>query len=131
MGDNKWSVLVVEDDPDGQEMMTTLLGHLNISTDVAGDAAEAEQFLFQSGKTYNAAIIDLALPDKDGWQILSQVLADTRTADLLCVAVTAYHTSKLREDAILAGFKAYFSKPIDGTSFLRELEKMLYQQESG
>ena len=125
MAGNKWHVLVVEDDADGQELMATLLGHLNISADIAGNAAEAEQFLFQSGNTYNAAILDLALPDKDGWQILSEVLADSRTADLPCIAVTAYHTSKLREDAIIAGFKAYFSKPLDGTTFLRELESML------
>ena len=120
-----WHVLVVEDDADGQEMMATLLGHLGISLDIAADAAEAEQFLFQSDKTYSAAIIDLALPDKDGWQILSGVLADSRTADLPCIAVTAYHTSKLREDAVMAGFKSYFPKPLDGTTFMRELQSML------
>jgi len=122
---NNWHILVIEDDADGQEVMATLLGHLNISIDIAADAAEAEHYLFNSGKTYNAAIIDLALPDKDGWQILSQVLADPLTAQLPCIAVTAYHTSKLREGAIIAGFRAYFSKPIDGTSFLRELETLL------
>ena len=125
MATNSWHILVVEDDADGQEVMSTLLGHLNISIDIASDAAEAEAFLFRSGKTYNAAVIDLALPDKDGWQILSEVLADPKTAELPCIAVTAYHTSKLREDAILAGFKAYFPKPIDGTTFLRELESVL------
>lgn len=125
MAPNKWHVLVVEDDADGQEVVATLLRHLNISLDMAADAAEAERFLFQSDKTYSAAIIDLALPDKDGWQILSEVLADPKTADLPCIAVTAYHTSKLREDAILAGFKAYFPKPIDGTGFLRQLEAIL------
>jgi len=122
---NNWQILVIEDDADGQEVMATLLGHLNIAIDIAADAAEAEHYLFQSGKAYNAAIIDLALPDKDGWQILSEVLADPETAEMPCIAVTAYHTSKLREDAILAGFRAYFAKPIDGTSFLRELESVL------
>lgn len=47
------------------------------------------------------------------------------TADLPCVAVTAYHTSKLREDAISAGFTAYFAKPIDATTFARRLEELL------
>lgn len=125
MPDKKWHMLVIEDDADGQEMMATLLGHLNISADIAANAAEAEQYLFQSGNAYNAAVIDLALPDKDGWQILSEVLADARTASLPCIAVTAYHNSKLREDAILAGFRAYFPKPIDGTTFLREVSNLL------
>jgi len=125
MGTNNVHLLVIEDDADGQIVMSKLLAHLNISVDVAADAAEAEHFLFDSGKTYSGAIIDLALPDKDGWQILSEILADSRTANLPCIAVTAYHTSKLREDAIVAGFKAYFPKPIDGTRFMRELESIL------
>ena len=122
---SNWHVLVVEDDADGQVLMATLLGHLGISIDVAGDSAEAEQFLFQSGNTYNAAIIDLALPDKDGWQLLSEIQASSQTMNLPCIAVTAYHNSKLREDAILAGFKAYFPKPLDGTMFLKGLENIL------
>jgi CheY-like chemotaxis protein len=93
--------------------------------DVAGSVAEAEHFLFQSGQVYHAVIIDLALPDKDGWQLLSQINAHPKMGDLPAIAVTAYHNSKLREEAILAGFKAYFPKPIDSTSFLRELEAIL------
>ncbi len=108
MAQDKWHILVVEDDGDAQVMMSTLLGHLNISSDIAADAAEAEYFLFESGKTYDAAIIDLALPDKDGWQILAEVLDNEQTADLTCIAVTAYHTSKLREDAIHGRLQGVF-----------------------
>lgn len=121
----QWKVLVVEDDADGQMMMSTLLNHLNMAVDIAANAQEAEQFLFRSGKKYDAAIIDLALPDKNGWQILAEILEEPKTANIPCIAATAYHTSKLREEAILAGFKAYFPKPIDGTVFLRELESLL------
>lgn len=125
MASNQWRVLVVEDDPDGQALMIGLLENLNVVTDVANNSAEAEQFLFQSGNTYHAAIIDLALPDKDGWQLLSEIIGTPQTEHLPCIAVTAFHNSKLREDAILAGFHAYFPKPFDGTTFLRELEAIL------
>lgn len=122
---NNLRILVVEDDVDGQALMSTLLSHLNIPVDVAENVAEAEHFLFQSQAQYQAVIVDLALPDKDGWQLLSEIQSNAKTADLSCIAVTAFHNSKLREDAILAGFKAYFPKPIDSTSFLRELESIL------
>jgi CheY-like chemotaxis protein len=125
MSQDRWHILVVEDDPDGQEVVATILEHLNISMDVAANAEEAETFLFQSGTNYNAAIIDLALPDKDGWELLNQILAEPQTAAIPCIAVTAFHTSKLREDAIRAGFTAYFAKPIDSTSFARQLESVL------
>jgi CheY-like chemotaxis protein len=120
-----WRVLVVEDDPDGQEVVATILEHLNIRSDVASNAAEAEYFLFTSGNIYNAVVIDLALPDKDGWELLGEVLNHPKTANLPCIAVTAYHTSKLREQAIEAGFTAYFAKPIDSTAFARRLESLL------
>jgi two-component system CheB/CheR fusion protein len=125
MTPDKMHILIVEDDPDGQEVVATILEHLNISMDVANNVAEAEEFLFQSGTRYNAAIIDLALPDKDGWELLSEILAEPRTSYLPCFAVTAFHTSKLREDAIKAGFTAYFAKPFDSTAFVNRLEQVL------
>jgi CheY-like chemotaxis protein len=125
MSERNWRILVVEDDPDGQQVMATILQHLNIPIDVANDSAEAELFLFNSDTAYNAAILDLALPDKDGWELLSEILGNPRTVNLPCIAVTAYHTSKLREEALVAGFRAYFAKPIDATKLARELDAVL------
>jgi DNA-binding response OmpR family regulator len=120
-----WRILVVEDDPDGQALVAHVLDYLSIPIDVANDAEEAEKFLFDSGKTYTAVIIDLALPGKDGWDLLAQIQANSKTSNLPCLAITAFHTSKLREEAIRAGFTAYFAKPLDATSFARELEAVL------
>lgn len=122
---NAWRILVVEDDPDGQLVVATMLERLNIQIDIAANAAEAENFLFQSGYTYDAIILDLALPDKDGWEILAQIQDNSATADIPCVAVTAFHTSKLREQALVAGFTSYFAKPIDGATFARALSDIL------
>jgi AmiR/NasT family two-component response regulator len=36
--------------------------------------------------------------------------------------VTAYHTAEMANQAIEAGFDAYFAKPLEATSFVRELE---------
>ena len=62
---------------------------------------------------------------KDGWELLSEIRNHAETANLMCVAVTAFHTSKTREDALRAGFDAYFSKPLDATHFSRELASLL------
>lgn len=125
MTSNDWRILVVEDDPDGQEVVATILERLNIPIDIASDAAEAEQYLFAPDSRYSAIIIDLALPGKNGWELLSDIRSDTRTTDIPCIAVTAYHNSKVREEALTVGFDAYFAKPIDATSFARELEHIL------
>lgn len=119
-------ILVVEDDRDGQEVIRTVLHHLNYALDVATTVTEAEALLFDEGAhDYRAAIIDLALPDKDGWELLAKILDTPTTADLFCIAVTAYHNSKLREQALQRGFRAYFSKPLDASHFANSLEELL------
>ena len=118
-------ILIVEDDPDGQALVSHVVGHLNIPHDVVGDAEKAAQKLFDSGEVYQAVIIDLALPGKDGWELLAEIRNNPQTADLTCIAVTAFHTSKTREDALQAGFDAYFSKPLDATHFSRQLASIL------
>jgi len=118
-------ILVVEDDPDGQEMITTMLQHLQYKVDSADDAEQANHFLVNSGSEYNAIIIDLALPGKDGWELLDDIMSNPNTNKVPCIAVTAHHTSKLREDTIRAGFVAYFPKPVDATALGRELDKII------
>jgi CheY-like chemotaxis protein len=118
-------ILVVEDDPDGQEMISTMLQHMSYEIDTANDAEEAGQLLFGLENSYNAIIIDLALPGKDGWELLAEVLDYPKTSQIPCVAVTAHHTSKLREETIRAGFVAYFPKPIDATALGRQLSALI------
>lgn len=118
-------ILVVEDDPDGQMFVSTVLQHMQIPHDLASDAAQAEAFLAQQADVYRAVIIDLALPDKDGWALLAEIQDNQPTRHLPCVAVTAYHSSKTREDALKAGFIAYFPKPLDATNFARQLADVI------
>ena len=118
-------VLVVEDDPDGREMVATILEHVGFHVDTADDGEQAAQKLFGSENPYDAVIIDLALPGKDGWELLADILAHPSTVEMPCIAVTAFHNSKLREQALRAGFMAYFPKPLDGTQLGRELDRLI------
>ena len=118
-------ILMVEDDLDSQEMIATMLQHMNFVVDTADNAEQAAELLFESDAVYDAIVIDLALPGKDGWELLSEILENPGTEHLPCVAVTAFHQSKLREEALRAGFTAYFPKPIDGTQLGRELERLI------
>lgn len=119
------NILVVEDDPDGQEMISTMLQHLQFQVDAAENAEEASYILSNSGATYSAIIIDLALPGKDGWELLADILENPTTNSIPCIAVTAHHTSKLREETIRAGFTAYLPKPIDATALGRQLASLI------
>lgn len=118
-------ILAVEDDPDGQVMVAHILNYVGIPVDVAGDAEQAAEFLFDSDRVYRAAIIDLALPGKDGWKLLAEIKENPATGTLPCIAITAYHTPRLRAEALRAGFSAYFAKPIDAVLFVQQLETVL------
>ncbi|MEL6407552.1 MAG: response regulator [Chloroflexota bacterium] len=118
-------ILIIEDDTDSQEMVATILQHMNFQVDVVGDGNEASRIIEDSGTQYDLILIDLALPGKDGWQLLEEIRANPSMSSLPCVAVTAFHTSKLRTEAIASGFSAYFPKPIDGTSFGRQITQII------
>lgn len=120
---NSWYVLVVEDDPDGQEVVTRMLRHHGIPA-VMADSGETAITLLNDVQ-YTAAVIDLALPGIDGWTVLKAIRQNPNTANLPCVAVTAFHSADVAVKAIQSGFNAYFPKPLDATSFVRELQRVV------
>jgi CheY-like chemotaxis protein len=117
----EWNLLVVEDDLDGQEVVGRLLKYRRIAHETAGNAEDALHLLDDR----TGVIIDLNLPGMDGWTLLKEIKRNPATADLPCVAITAYHSVELAMKAIESGFVAYFPKPLDTTSFVRELERVL------
>ncbi len=118
-------ILVVEDDPDGQDVVAHILSYMKIPHDVVGNAEQAATHIARRGGAYRAVIIDLALPGKDGWTLLQEIQSNAATAQLPCIAITAYHSSGMREQALRAGFISYFAKPIEATNFARALETLL------
>lgn len=118
-------ILVVEDDPDGQTVVAHVLGYMNIPTDIADSGERACELLFDVSKHYTAVVIDLALPQMNGWNLLQAIRQNPHTANYTCIAITAYHSSSVRERALEAGFTSYFPKPIDATSFVRALEQVV------
>jgi len=120
-------ILIVEDDPDARSMVSQIVHYLKMPYEAVSDAEIALIKLYASGSQYSAVIIDIALPGKDGWELVKYIRNQSTTESLLCIAVTAYHTSKTREQAVLSGFNAYFPKPLDATHFARELSVLLAQ----
>ena len=109
------TILLVEDTPANQALATKLLraaGHevLAAETASAGVALALERLP-------DLVLMDLGLPDMDGWQALSRIRADPRAARLRVVAFTAHAMVGDRERALAAGFDGYMSKPIDFATF--------------
>ena len=119
----EWTALIVEDEPDGQLVIAGILEFFNVATDSVSTAEDALQSL--AAHHYQAAIIDLALPGMDGLELVRTIRQNPATANLPCIAVTAYHMSSVKQQALDSGFDAYFAKPIDDTIFVRELNRII------
>jgi len=112
-------MIVVEDEADSMELVQGLLSYHGISNMGASTAEEALKLLQTTMP--ELIIIDLSLPGMNGWSLLNEIRKNKKLANIPCVAITAYHTAELAHEAIEAGFDAYFAKPLDATSFVREL----------
>jgi len=120
-----WQILVVEDQDDSVQVVSQILEHYGIEVHVARNGQECLDMLPTIQPTL--VITDLAMPEMDGWQMLTQLRSQPETADLIVVAITAYHSVNVAEDALAAGFDAYFAKPIAAASFVDELAALVGQ----
>ncbi len=118
-------ILVVEDDPDGQEVVARMLSQVKIHCEIAGTAEDA--WVLLQSRAYTGAIIDLSLPGQDGFQLLKAIRSDSQLHSLRCIAITAYHTPELKHDALQYGFDGYFAKPLNRTLFLGSVEDIMFK----
>ena len=65
----------------------------------------------------DVVIMDIQLPDFDGWEALRKLRQDPSTADLVILAVTAFAMAGDKERFLDAGFDGYVAKPLDVTTF--------------
>lgn len=117
------TVLVVEDAPASLALVTKLLlsaGHrvLSAATGTEGVALALEH-------RPDLVLLDLRLPDVDGWEVLRRLRAGSDGGRTPVVAVTAHAMRGDRERALAAGFDDYLTKPIDVATFSQSIGRLL------
>ncbi|MDB5100327.1 MAG: chemotaxis protein CheY [Cyanobacteria bacterium RYN_339] len=116
-------ILLVEDVEDNRELARVLLesaGHEVVEAHDGGQAVLAAR------KHLPALILmDLSLPDVDGWEAFRRIRADALTSHIPVVALTAHAMSGDRERVLAAGFDGYISKPLPVATFTSLLDPFL------
>jgi CheY-like chemotaxis protein len=123
MAEPTWRVIVVEDEYDSVQMVSKILAYHDIDVWVAHNGVECLELLDQVEATM--IVTDLAMPGMDGWEMLAAIRSNPSTRMIPVVALTAYHSVDVAEEAIAAGFDAFFSKPIHPKSFVQNLTKLI------
>jgi signal transduction histidine kinase len=112
-------VLIVEDNADSRETLRTLLtlwGH-KVTVAENGPRGVEKALAIQP----EIALIDIGLPDLDGYQVAEQVRAAPQGEGIYLIALTGYGQQGDRRRSLHAGFNAHLVKPVDP----KELARML------
>ncbi|MEO8901342.1 MAG: response regulator [Polyangiaceae bacterium] len=101
--------LLVEDDPDGSELMQMMLRRFGAEVTAVSSAAAALESVRL--RRPDVLVSDIGLPDGDGYTLLKRVRESNQ--DLPAVAVTAYASRQDVAKALAAGFQAHVAKPVE------------------
>ncbi len=116
-------VLLVEDDPEMVELVAYQLKKAGFAIGTAVDGIEA----LKKARTVTPDLIllDLMLPELDGFAVCEVLRRDAATASVPIIMVTALSTQLARLAGLEAGANAYITKPFDFKSLLKNINELL------
>jgi signal transduction histidine kinase/integral membrane sensor domain MASE1/ActR/RegA family two-component response regulator len=106
-------VLIVDDESEARELLTTMLARFE--ADVKGAESAAEGLIVLSEWKPDVLIADIEMPNVDGYAFIRQVRAldQQKLRRTPAVAVTAYARAEDRLKALEAGFQFHIPKPVE------------------
>ena len=112
-------ILIVDDSIDSALALAKLIELAGYETQVASSGAEAME-VFHRFKP-QVALLDLGMPDIDGFEICRRIRQLPEAASVLIVIVSGYLQDEVRVKAMEAGANYYLTKPADAGLLLRSL----------
>ena len=110
-------VLLVEDNADGREALEIVLEQRGLRVRTAADGGEA--LALARAELPDVALIDIGLPDMDGYELAERLRALPRGDEIRLIALTGFSAHQERSTA--AGFDAHLVKPVAPDALLRVL----------
>jgi DNA-binding response OmpR family regulator len=119
--------LVVDDDRDTRELLCQLLAREGLQPLRAYNGREAMVFL--RVQTPRLVVLDLAMPEMNGWDLLAAIRVN---GDLAQVPVIVVAGRSLRAAGLhRADVAAYFEKPLDIPAFRRTIQALIHRVGEG
>jgi two-component system, cell cycle response regulator DivK len=116
-------ILLVEDHEEIWDFLSRRLKRRGFDVVIAQDGQQGIDTA--RAERPNVVLLDMNLPVIDGWTVAKQLKADTATAGIPIIALTAHALSGDREKALEAGCDDYHPKPIDFSKLLSQIEAAL------
>lgn len=120
------TILIVDDNKDAADslaMLLQIMGHQTTATYTGNDA-----FAAMKAKKFDVVLLDIGLPDIDGYKIASTI----RAQDLhqIVVAVSGYGQAEDIQKAKAAGFSGHLTKPVSLTELENKLVSLIGQHKN-
>ncbi len=116
-------VLLVDDDDDSRELLSTALARAGAWVRAAPAVAQALAEL--DHRIPDVLVSDLAMPDEDGYALIRHLRSRPSERRLPAVAVSAHAREEDRRRALDAGYDLHIAKPIDPAQFARLIVKLV------
>jgi len=121
--ENKPRILVVEDHPLIAELVETRLRIEGMSPVTCPNGVEALDVLGR--EPLDAVILDVMMPQLDGFEVLRRIRANPATAGLPVIMLTAKSTPADIEKGLALGANYYITKPFSGLDLMRKVRVCL------
>ena len=125
-------ILLAEDEPSDADLCMRVLRRKKVANHIVWvkDGAEALDFLFARGPYASRTgtdrprllLLDIKMPNVDGFEVLRQVRADERLATMPVVIMTSSSEERDIAQGYQLGVNSYVTKPVDFASFQQAVE---------
>jgi PAS domain S-box-containing protein len=120
--DTKRRILVVDDNEDAAEMLALVLDQAGYRTKTAYDSRTALAAV--DAWSPEVVILDIGLPDINGYEVARELRRAERFADLSLIALTGWGTQDDEQKAMDAGFDVHLTKPVDARALHGALARL-------
>ncbi len=115
-------ILLAEDEPNIVESLRFLLNRAGFEIDVHENGRLALDAALNTPP--NLMVLDVMLPEMDGFEILTRLRADPRTSDLPILMLTAKGQREDRERALARGANRFISKPFSNAELMETVQQL-------
>ena len=116
------TILIADDYDDNRELLRHLLQTASYEVHEARNGREC--VVSARENLPDLVMVDLSMPELDGWEVFKTLKADSTTAHIPCVAVTAHNQTDC-ERALAIGFSAFVPKPFKREEMLETVRRVV------
>ncbi|MCL2935618.1 MAG: response regulator [Trichodesmium sp. MAG_R02] len=121
-------ILLVEDNEMNRDMLSRRLVRKKFEVVIAVDGVEGVEMSISEAP--NIIIMDMSLPELDGWEATRKIKANPQTKSIPVIAMTAHAMTGDREKCLQAGCDDYDTKPVELSRLLDKIKNLISKNQA-